>query len=105
MDIDRAGEGGSAGILEPPVVRLPAIWRGNKDDVAAAGVIHAIFGDVFGRQNFGDTGTLRKQSRNAFDRFWVGVLHENVRELVIDECPSLAGGEVEVLSVFLLANF
>ena len=105
VDIDRAGECGSAGVFEPPVVGLPTVGRGDEHDVAAAGVVHAVFGDALGRQHFGDARPLGEQAGDAFDRLWVGILDEDVRELVIDECPGFAGGEIEVLAVFHFADF
>jgi hypothetical protein len=60
MDVDRAGEGRSGSIVEPPVIRQPVGVVADQDNVAAAGVIHADPGAVVARVDCGDTGNVRE---------------------------------------------
>ena len=50
-------------------------------------------------------GCLANRRATRLDRLRIGILDEDVRELVIGQCPGFAGGEVEVLAVFHLADF
>ena len=67
-------------------------------------MVEAVFGEVFAGEHFGDARLLGEQAGDALDRLRIGVLDEDVRELVVGECPGFARGEVEVLAVVRFAD-
>jgi hypothetical protein len=95
VDIDCAREARCVGVFQPPVIGLPAAGLGDEHDVAAAGVIQAVFGKRLGRENFRDSQLFAEQSRHALHDLGIGILHEHMRELMVRKRPGLAAAQIQ----------